>query len=389
MEAVAIALALSMFSTIPDPRADNARHPLLDILVVALLAMISGADDYPGIVEFGNDRIDFLAGVLQLPHGIPSLSTFRRVFAAVDPQAMGQVLGRWSAELVRTCQDKQIAIDGKALRRSFEQAWNKMGLHLVTAYCVEDSLVLCQSAVDEKSNEITAVPKLLDMLDISGAVITVDALNTQKKIAQQIIDGGGNYVMALKDNHPDLADRVARNMNDLMLDNCAGENHDTHHTSDDNTESGHGRIDRRKVFATDQLDWLTDTQRADWAGLVSVVSVTSTRKLPGKVEKFRRYYLSSLPPDAKRLSQLIRNHWAIENGQHWCLDVAFKEDQSRVRADHGDENLAAIRRIALNLLKQEKTAQVGIANKRLKAARSLDYLLKVVTGRRGLPNIGK
>ena len=376
MEAVAIGLVLSMFSTITDPRAANARHRLVDILTIALLAMLGGADDYPGIVEFGRDRIALLSGCLALPHGIPSVSTFRRVFAAIDPQAMGQVLGRWSAELVKTCQGKQIAIDGKALRRSFERAWKKMGLQMVTAYCVEDSLVLCQSAVEEKSNEITAVPKLLDMLDLNGAVITVDALNTQKAIAKQIVDGGGDYVMALKDNHPNLFDRVVRNIADLILEKFAG----VEHTVDDTTEGGHGRIDRRRVWATDQLDWLTAEQRAEWTGLQSVVVVDSTRTLPGKVEQFRRYYLSSLPADAKESGRLIRNHWGIENGQHWCLDLGFDEDHSRVRADHGDENLAAVRRIALNLLKQDKSVKLGIPNKRLKACGNWNYLLALVTG---------
>jgi predicted transposase YbfD/YdcC len=204
--------------------------------------------------------------------------------------------------------------------------------------------------VEEKSNEITAVPKLLDMLDVTGSIITVDALNTQKTIAKQIIDGGGDYVMALKENHQNLCDRVVRNTDDLILEKFAG----VAHSIDDTTESGHGRIDRRKVYATDQLDWLTAEQRAEWAGLQSIVVVDSTRKLPGKIERFRRYYLSSLPADAKESGRLIRNHWAIENGQHWCLDMGFKEDQSRVRAGHGDANLAAIRRIALNLLVSDR-----------------------------------
>jgi len=376
MEAVAIGLVLSMFSAIEDPRASNARHRLVDIFAIALLAMLSGYDDYPGMVEFGQDRLDLLTGLLALPHGIPSVSTFRRVFAAVDPAAMGEVLGRWSAELVKTCAGKQIAIDGKALRRSFERAWKKMGLQMVTAYCVEDSLVLCQSAVEEKSNEITAVPKLLDMLDVTGAVVTVDALNTQKVIAKQIIDGGGDYVMALKENHPHLHDRVVRNIDDLILEKFAG----VEHTCNDTTEAGHGRIDRRRVWATDQLTWLTAEQRVEWTGLRSVVVVESTRKLPGKTEQFRRYYLTSLPPDARELGRLIRNHWAIENGQHWCLDMGFNEDQSRVRTDHGDENLAAIRRIALNLLKQDKSRKIGISNKRLKACGNWKYLISVVTG---------
>lgn len=378
MEAVAIALVLSMFADIEDPRADNTRHRLVDVLAIALLATLAGADDYPGIVDFGRDRLDFLKQFMLLPHGIPSLSTFRRVFARLDPEGLAEVLRRWAAELVKTCRGKQIAIDGKALRRSFEHAWKKMGLHLVTAWCVEDALVLAQQAVDEKSNEITAVPRLLDVLDIKGAVVTVDALNTQKTIAAQVIKAGGNYVMALKDNHPTLLKRVQRNMNDLILD---GTDRAMELTIDDTTEAGHGRIDRRRVYATDVLDWLTPRQRKEWAGLCSVVMVRTKRKMPrGVVEEDHRCYLSSLPADAREHGRLIRNHWGIENGQHWCLDIGFLEDQNRVRADNGHENLAAVRRIALNLLKQDNSVKLGIKNKRLKASRNLEYLLAVVTG---------
>lgn len=377
MEAVAIALVLSMVATVDDPRAPNARHRLVDILAIALLATLAGVDDYPGIVEYGRDRFDFLKRFMTLPHGIPSLSTFRRVFAKLDPEGLAEVLRRWAAELVKSCQGKQIAIDGKALRRSFEHAWKKLGLHVVTAWCVEDDLVLAQQAVDEKSNEITAVPQLLDMLDIKGAVVTVDALNTQKAIAGQIIEAGGDYVMALKDNHPTLLQRVQRNMTDLILDGAD-------HSTDDSTEAGHGRIERRRVYVTDSLDWLTPQQRQDWPGLQSVAMVHATRKmLKGDqqvVEDDRRYYLSSLPADAANHGRLIRNHWGIENGQHWCLDMAFQEDQNRVRADHGQENLAALRRIALNLLKQDKSVKLGLKNKRLKASRNLSYLLAIVTG---------
>ena len=378
MEAVAIGLVLSMFSEVPDPRASNARHRLVDVLAIALLATISGADDYPGIVEFAVDRAGLLGGLLSLPHGIPSVSTFRRVFAAVEPTAMGEALGRWSRALVKSCAGKQIAVDGKALRRSFEHAWKKLGmLHLVTAWCVEDGVCLGQSAVDEKSNEIVAVPKVLGLLDLRGAVVTVDALNTQKSIAAQVVDAGGDYVMALKDNHKLPFERVVRNVGDLPLERFAG----VGHTAADDTDAGHGRTDRRRVYATGEIGWLTDAQRAEWKGLRSVAVVLATRKMDdGTVRRFRRYYLTSLPPDAKALGRLIRNHWGIENGQHWCLDVDFREDQSRVRADHGDENLAAVRRIALNLLKQDKSVKLGIANKRLKASRNVSYLLGVVTG---------
>jgi predicted transposase YbfD/YdcC len=288
---------------------------------------------------------------------------------------MGEVLGQWSAKVVESCRGRQIAIDGKTLRRSFEHAWKKMGLHVVTACCVDDALVLCQTAVDEKENEITAVPKLLDMLDLEGAVVTVDALNTQKTTAARITGAGGDCVMAVKDNHPALHERITVNMDDLIRDKFP----DTAHTIDDTTEGGHGRIDRRVVYATESTGFLTRQQRDDWPGIKSVV-VDSTRKLRDKTEKFRRCYISSLPADAAELGRLIRGHWGIENGQHWCLDTGFREDDSRVRAGHGDENLAAVRRIALNLLKQDKSCKLGIHNKRLKAAGNNGYLMKIVTG---------
>jgi predicted transposase YbfD/YdcC len=363
-----------MFQDVPDPRAENARHRLVDLLAIALLAVIAGADDYPGIVEFGRDREPWLRRFLALPHGVASVSTFRRLFAAIRPEALDDVLRRWSTELVKTCRDKQIAIDGKTLRRSFEHAWKKSGLHVVTAWCVEDRVVLGQEAVDEKSNEITAVPKLLETMDVKNAVVTVDALNTQKAIARQIVDAGGDYVMAVKANHPALFACVERNVRSMRLEKFAGVNHSV----DDGTEGGHGRIDRRRVWAVGEVDWIE--QQEQWAGLRSLVVVEATRTVLGETSVELRYYLSSLPADARRQGKLVRNHWGIENGQHWCLDMGFREDESRVRKDHGDQNLAVMRRIALNLLRQDKSVKLGIKNKRLKASRNSDYLLRVVTG---------
>jgi len=378
MDAQPSALIAQMFSDIEDrhdPRADNARHYLTDILVIAILGVICGADDFPGIVEFGRDRQAFLASLLRLPHGIPSVSTFRRLFAALKPPVLAGVMRRWALELVGTLAGKQVAIDGKTLRRSFDHAWDKSGLHLVTAWCVQENLVLAQQAVDEKSNEITAVPELLKMLDLKGAVVTADAMNTQKHIAEQVVKAGGDYLLAVKGNHPTLEDCVRRHLDELILEKFAGVEHVYHQT----TDGGHGRIDTRRVWATSQLDWLG--ARADWAKLLSVVVVESTRRAVGTGESSteRRYFIASLPADrGERFADLIRSHWSIENGQHWSLDVAFNEDQSRVRKDHGDQNLAALRRIALGLLRRDKSVKLGAKNKRLKACRNTDYLLKVL-----------
>lgn len=378
MEALPTRLITRMFDDIEemdDPRADNARHFLTDILVIAMLAVMSGLDDFPGIVEYSEDECDFLKTFLRLPHGIPSVSTFRRVFRLLKPSALLNVMQRWSGELAGTMQGKQIAIDGKTLRRSFEQAWDKSGLHLVTAWCVEGGLVMAQQAVDEKSNEITAIPQLLKTLDIKGATITIDAMGTQTEIAAQIVKGGGDYVLAVKDNHPTLCDTIQRNMDDLILEKFKDVPHVYHET----TDGGHGRIDTRKIWATDQIDWLK--RRGEWKNLTSVIVVESIRRLIGKNETqaHRRYFISSLPSDSgERFAKLIRNHWSIENTQHWTLDTAFNEDQSRVRKDHSDQNLAVLRRIALGLLRRDKSVKLGAKNKRLKAGRNRKYLLQVL-----------
>jgi len=358
-----------------DPRAANARHFLTDILVIAILAVMSGLDDYPGIVEYGRDKQQWLKTLLRLPHGIPSVSTFRRVFAALKPAILLNVMRRWSDGLAGSMKGKQIVIDGKALRRSFDHAWDKSGLHLVTAWCVEENLVLARQAVDEKSNEITAMPELLKMLDLRGAVVTVDAMGTQTEIAEQIVRAGGDYVMAVKGNHPTLCDSIKRHLDEMILEKFKNIPHVYHET----TDAGHGRIDIRKLWATDHIQWLG--RRGEWKKLGSVIVVESTRKLlvKNEVQTSRRYYISSLPcENGERFAKVIRNHWSIENGQHWTLDMSFNEDQNRVRKNHGDQNLAALRRIALGLLRRDKSVKLGVKNKRLKAGRNHDYLLRVL-----------
>jgi predicted transposase YbfD/YdcC len=282
---------------------------------------------------------------------------------------------RWSHDLAGTLEGKQINIDGKTLRRSFDHGWDKSGLHLVTAWCVQENLVLAQQAVDEKSNEITAVPEVLKMLDLKGAVVSVDALNTQKTIAEQIVKGGGDYLMAVKDNHPTLNDSIRTHLDEMILEKFEGVEHVYH----ESTDGGHGRIDTRRVWATTQIDWLEG--REQWKKLSSVAVVESIRRVPGKNESTttHRYYIASLTPQSgEQIAGVIRNHWSIENAQHWSLDMAFNEDQNRVRKDHGDQNLAVLRRIALGLLRRDKSVKVGAKNKRLKAGRNRDYLLKVL-----------
>jgi predicted transposase YbfD/YdcC len=378
MDAQPTALLTRMFNAIDDkadPRASNARHLLCDILMIAFLAVMGGCDDYPGIVEFAQDRSDWLGSFLQLPHGIPSVSTFRRVFRRLKPSVLLEVLRSWSGELAGTLAGKQIAFDGKTLRRSFQHGWEKSGLHLVTAWCVEENLVLAQAAVDGKSNEITAMPELIKLLDLKGATVTVDAMGTQTALAEQITRAGGDYVMAVKDNHPTLADSLRRHLDEMILEQFK----DVPHVYHESTQAGHGRIDTRRLWATGQIGWLK--RGTEWKKLSSVIVVESIRRVTGKDQpsRQRRYFISSLKCEsAEKFATLIRNHWSIENSQHWTLDVAFNEDQSRVRADHGSQNLAVMRRLALGLLRREKSVKVGARNKRLKAGRNLDYLLRVL-----------
>lgn len=375
MEAEASDLVLRIFWDVDDPRADNSRHWLSDIITIVLLGVIAGNDDYPSIVEYARDKEAFLRGFLKLPAGIPSCSTFRRVMARLAPAQLEAALVKWVGLFSKSLEGKQVALDGKTLRRSFDHAWKKMGLHVVTAWCVEDELVLAQQAVGEKSNEIPTVPAILKTLDLQGAVVTADALNCQKKTVQTVLDGQADYLLGVKDNQPNLHQQVAALLDEALLEGFKGIGHSKSVTYD----RAHGREEKRQVYVSSELAQYVG-EREDWPGLKSIIMVISERKLLEKHSVERRYYISSLEgSDAGRIGKLIRGHWGIENGEHWCLDMAFREDESRVRVDHGDENLAVMRRIALNLLKRDKTVKVGIHSKRLKAGRNDRYLLHLLT----------
>jgi predicted transposase YbfD/YdcC len=370
---------LEHFADLPDPRAKPAkRHPLLNVLFIAICALLSGAEDFVAMEEFGHAKYDWLAQRLDLSSGIPSHDTFGRVFAALDPDAFARCFVSWVAAIRTQVNAEIVPLDGKTLRHSFDSATGKAAIHMVSAWAAKNRLVLGQVKVDDKSNEITAIPVLLRMLELSGCIVTCDAMGCQKAIATQIKQQKGEYLLALKDNHSGLSQDVQALFEHAELtrwENCA---HDQYQQSD----YAHARLETRCCTAVALVglgDLWQDVQQ-QWSGLSSLVRIQSTRRLAGKLSTKTRYYLSSLPADARRLLRVARAHWSIENCLHWVLDVAFDEDACRVRKEHAPQNLATLRHLALNLLGQEKSVKGGVKNRRLRAGWDSQYLEKLLTG---------
>lgn len=364
---------LTYFEEIPDPRrAQGRRHALSDMLVIAIGAVICGAESWDEVVQFGRCKEKWFRTFLALPHGIPSHDTFSRVFSLLDPEALERCFSTWATALADHGDGRLIAIDGKTLRRSFDAAADRAAIHMISAWATDTNTVLGQMAVKAKSNEITAIPKLLALLNVEHAIVTTDAMGCQKKIAQTIVERGGDYVLQLKGNQGTLHDEVTTLFDDAIADGFPSE---TAATCCE-TNGGHGRVEVRRAWAT-PMGWYADCDQ--WTGLKSVMCVESRRTQGADTSTERRYYLSSIDAkDVKTIAAAARQHWGVENGLHWALDVSFREDVCRIRQGHAAENLSRLRRIALNLLKKDTTIKLGIKGKRLAAGWDHDYLLSLL-----------
>lgn len=372
---------LTHFRGVTDPRVEhNKRHSLCDILFLSVCAVLCGANHAVAIADFAQARQDWLRQFIPLEGGPPSHDTISRVLALIDPKEFETCFVRWTTAIQDKTQGEVVPIDGKTVRRSFDKATGQAAIHMVSAWSSANGIVLGQVKVDDKSNEITAIPKLLDMLDIQGRIVTLDAIGTQKEIARQIRQKKGDYVLAVKDNHPNLAADIKaffeRNQaNHFMDGNADTVPHDYCQTID----ADHGRIETRRCWCTDLIEDIADT--AQWEGFKSIILIEAERLHQGQTTIEQRLYISSLPPNAQRLLQAVRTHWAIENSLHWVLDVTFREDESRTRKGHGAQIKSALNRIAINLCKTNTTRNAATSRKRNMASWDQDFLTELITGR--------
>jgi predicted transposase YbfD/YdcC len=361
------------FASLIDPRRGKVTYPLINIVAIALCATIAGADDFVAIADWARQKQDWLGQFLDLTSGIPSHDRFNAIFRALKPEQFNRCLVAWISDLHEVA-GQVIPIDGKTLRQSFDKATGKSALHLVSAWATANKISLGQVAVAEKSNEITAIPKLLDFLELAGAVVTIDAMGCQVEIAEKIVEKKADYVLAVKGNQPTLHEGIIDFFVDQMEDDFARVKVGRHETK----EKGHDRIEHRTYYVCDIPDDLPDASR--WAGLKRIGVAISDTMRGGKPCDEVRYYIMSKAMSARSFGAAVRSHWSIENSLHWQLDMSFGEDRSRVRKDHADANMGALRRAGLSLLKNEQSKKVGIKNKRLIAAWNVDYLEQVLFG---------
>jgi predicted transposase YbfD/YdcC len=362
------------FADLTDPRRREVVYPLINVVVIAICAVICGADDFVAIAEFGTMKREWLARFLDLQSGIPSHDRFNAILAAIKPAEFEKCLLSLIASLHDITDGQVVAIDGKTLRRSFDTANGKAAIHMVSAWATANQISLGQVVVDAKSNEITAIPKLLQILEISGCLVTIDAMGCQTEIAQEIVNAGADYVLAVKGNQPTLHDGIKAFFDDHLEDDFARTKARRHETQ----EKGHGREENRSYVVCPIPDDLPDGSR--WAKLKAIGIALSETRRDGKLCNEVRYYILSKYLSGRGFAEAVRAHWGIENRLHWQLDVTFQEDQCRVRKGHADANLSILRRTTLSLLKNEPTRKVGIKNKRLAAALDETYLEKVLVG---------
>lgn len=362
----------TVFSKITDPRVERTKlHKITDVVIICICATIAGAEGFNEIEDWARLRYSWLKKFLELPNGIPTHDTLNRVFSMINPKEFQRCFLEWIESINLILNHKFVGIDGKTLRRSFDKTKNKKALHLVSAWTTDTNISLGQVQVDRKSNEITAIPELLDFLELSGAIITLDAMGTQKHIADKIISKNADYILALKKNHGDLHDDVTTYFKYELADKFV---------SEETLEKDHGRIEKRLYKVMKNIDWIE--QKKEWTGLKSIIEVTSKRSTILGESTTQLYYLSSLSYENIGLIKYgIRNHWSIENTLHWTLDVIFKEDQSRLRNENAVQNIAFLRKMAVSILKNDTTKNISLKRKRFMAGLDPDYLLNLLNVR--------
>lgn len=366
---------VNCFSVIRDPRQESKiDHELIDILVLCVFGVICGAEGWQDIEEVGHSRLNWLQERGFCKNGIPVDDTIARIVSRICPEELQRCFIAWMAAAEEATDGRIVAIDGKTIRHSYDKKKRKAAIHMVSAFAAENGVVLGQKKTDDKSNEITAIPALLDLLDVKGCIVTIDAMGCQEKIAEKIINKEADYVLAVKDNQKQLHEEIIDFFQTARKYNFLEVRYDYY----EEAHKGHGRVELRRYWISDMLDTISSPER--WSSLCSIGMVESERYIDGKVTSEIRYFINSIKPNAIVFANAVRKHWAVENQLHWVLDVSFREDESRIRRDHAPENFGVFRHVAINALRNEKTCEKGIKAKRFKATLQSDYAQKVLNG---------